>query len=210
MNDLSISLTISKSAAPLGDETKIAGVHHSARPTWKLAETVRFYRDIMGLELIHAISARGWGPDDHPDFLHFFFDGGNHSTLAFFYYLGLDMPPHQLPQDSWLYRSVHTAWRVETREQLLAWRARFESHGLKVMQVEHETIESIYTDDPNGYWVEITWQKRKLDQADANDARLTLEAAMLAEEESGARVETIDDVWRRKAALLKAQIGRAA
>jgi catechol 2,3-dioxygenase-like lactoylglutathione lyase family enzyme len=200
-----------QSAAPtMAGETVIAGVHHSARPTWKLGETVRFYRDVMGLELIHAISARGWGPEDHPDFIHFFFDGGNDSTLAFFYYLGLDMPPHALPQESWLYRSVHTAWRVETREQLLAWRARFEAHGLDVMQVKHEIIESIYAVDPNGYWVEITWQMRDLGSADADDARMTLEAAILVEEETGAPVQTIDEVWNRKAALVKAHIGREA
>lgn len=203
-------VNIQNEAPPLAGETVIAGVHHSARPTWKLGETVRFYRDVMGLELIHAISARGWGPEDHPDFIHFFFDGGNHSTLAFFYYLGLDMPPHALPQDSWLYRSVHTAWRVETREQLLAWRARFEAHGLEVMRVEHEVIESIYAVDPNGYWVEITWQMRDLDRADADDARMTLEAAILVEEETGARVETIDEVWRRKATLVKAHIAKEA
>ena len=38
------------------------GVHHTARPTWKLRETVEFYRDKLGLPLVHAISARGWGP----------------------------------------------------------------------------------------------------------------------------------------------------
>ena len=29
----------------------IAGVHHTARPTWKLTETVHFYRDLLGLPL---------------------------------------------------------------------------------------------------------------------------------------------------------------
>src|SRR5215204_7072642 len=68
------------------------GVDHTARPTWKLRETIEFYRDKLGLPLVHVISARGWGPATHPDFLHFFFDSGNGSTIAFFYYLGSDMP----------------------------------------------------------------------------------------------------------------------
>lgn len=68
------------------------GVHHTARPTWKLAETVHFYRDLLGLPLVHAISAKGWGPDNHADFLHFFFDSGNGSTIAFFYYIGTERP----------------------------------------------------------------------------------------------------------------------
>lgn len=56
---------------------RLHGVDHSARPTWSLRETVTFYRDVLGLPLIHTISARGWGQPGHPDFLHFFFDAGN-------------------------------------------------------------------------------------------------------------------------------------
>ena len=68
------------------------GVDHTARPTWKLRETIEFYRDKLGLPLVHVISARGWGPATHPDFLHFFFDSGNGSTIAFFHYLGSEEP----------------------------------------------------------------------------------------------------------------------
>ena len=50
----------------------LSGVHHTAFATWKPKETVEFYRDIMGLKLIHAITAKGWGRDTHPDFVHSF------------------------------------------------------------------------------------------------------------------------------------------
>ena len=53
-----------------GVELKLHGVDHTARPTWRLRETVEFYRDILGLPLVHTISARGWGQEGHPDFLH--------------------------------------------------------------------------------------------------------------------------------------------
>ena len=78
----------------------LCGVDHTARPTWKLKETVEFYRDILGLPLIHVISARGWGPATHPDFLHFFFDSGHGSTIAFFYYLGSDVPEQMQGRDN--------------------------------------------------------------------------------------------------------------
>ena len=61
-----------KTASP--SKLVLCGEDHTARPTWKLKETVEFYRDMLGLPLIHVISARGWGPATHPDFLHFFFD----------------------------------------------------------------------------------------------------------------------------------------
>lgn len=44
------------SSTPVKNPVPIAGVHHTARPTWKLAETVHFYRDLLGLPLVHAIS----------------------------------------------------------------------------------------------------------------------------------------------------------
>lgn len=184
------------------------GVDHSARPTWKLRETVRFYRDVLGLPLIHAISARGWGTDTHPDFLHFFFDSGRGSAIAFFYYIGTQ-PPADLAQragkrpapDDHVFDATHVAWQVETVEELEAWRARLEAQGVEVSpNARHEVIESIYFRDPNGYFLEITLKLRPLVAADAADAALTLEAAMQLEGEPDS-LRTIDDVWRRKARL---------
>jgi len=190
--------------------TILGGVHHTARPTWKLKETVEFYHDILGLPIVHAISAVGWGPEDHPDFIHLFFGSGRESTIAFFYYLGTPKPEEALPLGNWLYKSVHTAWRVETREELLAWKARLEERGLDVLQVRHEIIESIYVTDPNGYMVEFTWQIRAMSEHDGLDAKLTLAAAIAIEEETGRPVGDIETVWRRKADLVAARLAEAA
>ncbi|MBC8982390.1 VOC family protein [Pseudomonas lurida] len=181
----------------------LKGVHHSARPTWKLRETVEFYRDKLGLPLVHAISARGWGPSNHPDFLHFFFDSGNHSTIAFFYYINTEQPDYTRPVADYRYEANHTAWRVETREELLQWRDRLESHDIPlIFQIRHELIESIYFNDPNGNYLEITIQERPMNALDAEDATRTLEAAMALEDglEAGSTAfKTIDQVWRAKA-----------
>ncbi|RJF95482.1 VOC family protein [Noviherbaspirillum saxi] len=186
----------------------LSGVHHTARPTWKLGETVNFYRDLLGLPLIHAISAKGWGPDDHADFLHFFFDSGLGSTIAFFYYIGTERPDWLAMREHYQQRATHTAWRVETREELLTWRERVEKVGIPFRyQIQHEVIESIYFNDPNGYPIEITWQMRPFNAADNNDAALTLQAAMELEKAKGASGEfkSIDPVWQRKASLIDPQ-----
>lgn len=187
----------------------IAGVHHTARPTWKLGETVRFYRDLLGLPLVHAISARGWGPEDHADFLHFFFDSGNGSTIAFFYYIGTTAPEFVTPRDDYRYRATHTAWRVESREDLLATRAKVEAAGIELKyQIRHEVIESIYFDDPNGYSVEVTWQVRPFEAIDHDDAARTLAAAIELERRSC--FSKIDQVWAAKGAALETAFAGAA
>jgi len=178
------------------------GVHHSARPTWRLKDTVEFYRDKMGLKLVHAVSARGWGPANHPDFLHFFFDNGAGGTIAFFFYLGDKQPDHLVHRPEYDCDAIHTAWKVNTRAQLQDWRARLESHGVEIMyQIEHEVIESIYFRDPNGYYLEIAFPLRGFLPIDSTDAEITLQAAIDAEERSalkGETLRTIGPVWRTK------------
>lgn len=185
----------------------IEGVHHTARPTWKLSETVHFYRDLLGLPLVHAISARGWGPEDHADFLHFFFDSGNGSTIAFFYYIGTTPPDFVKVRDDYRYRASHTAWRVTSRDNLLACREKIEAAGIPVKyQIRHEVIESIYFDDPNGYSLEVTWQVRPFEAVDLADATRTMETA-IALEQGGVNTpfKAIDQVWAGKGKLLAAE-----
>ena len=161
---------------------------------------MRFYRDLLGLPLVHAISAKGWGPENHPDFLHFFFDSGNGSTIAFFYYIGTQRPERLVPTDHYQDRATHTAWRVESEAELLQWRARVEAVGIPLRyQIRHEVIESIYFNDPNGYPIEITWQMRPFSSEDADDAQNTLEAAMRLEEQG---FTAIEPVWQAKGAAL--------
>jgi catechol 2,3-dioxygenase-like lactoylglutathione lyase family enzyme len=179
----------------------LRGVHHAARPTWRLRETVVFYRDVLGLPLVHCISAKGWGPEGHPDFLHFFFDIGYGSTVAFFYYFGTTRPPNLAPEYSPEYMATHVAWRTSSAASLAAWQVHLVDSGVGVSRVtEHEVIDSIYFQDPNGYPLEITFVKRDFAAADTEDAALTLRAALEAlDADSGASLE---DVWRAKGRLV--------
>jgi len=190
-------------------QLRLNGVHHTARPTWKLQETTEFYRDKMDLPLVHCVSARGWGPSDHPDFLHFFFDSGNGSTIAFFYYLGDDQPEHLIHRPEYDNDAIHTSWRVETREELLAWRKRLEDNGVDIMyQIEHEVVESIYFRDPNGYYLEIGRPVREFRALDVSDSAATLEAALVVEAERtarGERLKDIESIWNAKGEVLDRQ-----
>lgn len=192
---------------------RLMGVHHTARPTWKLRETVEFYRDVLGLPLVSCLMAKGWGPADHPDFLHFFFDSGAGSTLAFFYYLGSERPPELEPIRTHTHRATHTAWNCGTSEELTLWQKRLEAKGWPVQyRITHEIVESIYFDDPNGYMIEIGFPVRDLVPLDAQDAALSIEAAMEVDDRlraKGSRPDSIAIFWERKGEMVDAMMEAA-
>jgi len=195
--------------SPSSNGPRLAGVDHVAFPTWKPVETVGFYRDVMGLRLIHAISAKGWGRTDHPDFLHFFFDTGQGSTIAFFYYVGTDPREDMAGPRGYLGMARHLAWIAESEADLLDWRRRLGASGVAVSEVvEHEALKSIYFRDPNGYPLEITWKARALTAADADDAALTV-AAMIETFGGGSGEQNIEDMWRRKGEKVRARTASA-
>ncbi len=168
---------------------KVRGVDHIAYPTFDPAGTVRFYRDVLGFPVVHSICAAGWGPEQHPDFIHFFFDIGNGDRLAFFYYFGLEPFGGGPKGDSYsrfeadvpdyFVRSRHLAIHVDSEEDLLEYRRRLDGSQWPVeMQIQHETIESIYTHDPNGYMIEVTRALRPVTPQEDLDAALTIDALL--------------------------------
>ena len=187
------------------------GVDHVAFPTFDPVATVRFYRDVMGFPVVHSICAAGWGPEDHPDFIHFFFNIGNDDRIAFFYYFGLPEPEGgrgkgdvyaRFPEDTpdFFVRSRHLAIHVDSSEHLMEYRRRLDQSEWPVeMQIQHETIESIYTHDPNGYMVEVTRALRPVTPQEDLDANLTIDALVEVAQHPGA---TLDDLLVRKAELI--------
>lgn len=191
---------------------QLNGVHHSARPTWKLKETVEFYRDKMGLPLIHCVSAKGWGNDNHPDFLHFFFDAGNGALIAFFYYLGMDeQPEHLIHHPKWDSDATHTAWNVDSLEDVALWKEKLETAGVDILfQIKHELVESIYFRDPNGYYLEIGTYTRGLTDLDIGDAQITVQTAIDLEESTGKRIPDMDTLYRAKGRAVSKLLEAAA
>ena len=198
-------------------EHRVKGVDHAAFPTFDPAGTVRFYRDTLKFPVVHSICAAGWGPDNHPDFIHFFFDIGNDDRIAFFYYFGHEPvgDPNargdawaRLPEGTPEYfaNSRHLAIHVDSEEDLLEYRRRLdESQWPCEMQVMHETIESIYTHDPNGYMIEITRALRPVTPQEDLDAELTIEA--LCDVATGTE-PSLDKLLTRKAELIVERAAR--
>lgn len=184
------------SPAP-NDHLSLQGVDHLAHVTWDPVATVSFYRDALGLPLVHAVTGTGWLSESFPDFVHFFFGLGKGNHLAFFYFFGL--PPDEAPDDL-MHRSRHVALHVDSEEELLAWRRKLKAAGIRVTPpLAHEMIESIYFDDPNGIQLEITRPLREFGPIDARDAELTV-AALTDVVRKGE--PSLQAAWQRKGELI--------
>lgn len=154
--------------------TIASSLNHVAYATANTAETVRFYTEVMGFRLAHAVR----GSDDPANgserrFLHTFFEMGGGEVIAFFDIEGLT-PSARDSLPRWV---RHLALSVESHEAIAAWKTYLEGHGLHVTgPVDHDGVWlSIYFGDPNGITLELTHQARALTQADADEA-----AAMVA------------------------------
>lgn len=193
-------------------EPAVRGVDHVAFPTFDPIATVKFYRDTLGFPVVHTVCAAGWGARGHPDFIHFFFDAGNGARIAFFYYFGLAQPAASRRGDAYtafspevpgfFIRSRHLALHVDTEEELLAYRDKLSRSDWPVeTQVVHETIESIYVHDPNGYLIELTRDLRPVTAQEYKDAELTIDALLASVADGDASLARL---YARKADLILA------
>ena len=167
----------------------VHGINHMAFPTFDPAGTIGFYRDVLGLPLVQTMQVKAWGPEYQRDFVHFFFDIGNDDRLAFFYYFGAEPFGETGRGDAYasfgpevpeyFIRSRHLAIHVDSYEDLMEYRRRLDDSEWPVeMQIQHETIESIYTHDPNGYMIEFTMALRPATPQGDLDANLTIDALL--------------------------------
>jgi len=177
----------------------VRGVDHAAFPTFDPRTTITFYRDVLGFPVVHATCALGWGPGEHPDFIHFFFDIGNGDRLAFFYYFGV-APYRDEAIPELIHRARHLAIHVDSEEHLLEYRRRLDASNWPCeLQVRHETVESIYVTDPNGYLMEITRPLRAITVEDDIDANVSVDALM---DVAGEDEPTLARFFARKAQLI--------
>ena len=164
--------------AGVNPEFEIRGVNHLALVCRDMAETVRFYRDVLGMPLTKTIDLAGGRGQ------HFFFDIGNGDSLAFFWFP--DAPPAEpgraapshLPGEG-DFKSAHgsmnhiafdiPAERFDEYVQRLADKgvvvSKVMNHDNSVSGVSAEVtddvfVRSVYFFDPDGVCLEFAaWTK---------------------------------------------------
>ncbi len=158
------------------------GINHLALVCRDMAETCRFYTEVLGMPLVKTVALPDGGQ-------HFFFDCGGGNLLAFFWWKDApaaapgvasveDFPAKPM---SAVGSMNHVAFTVDA-DELDACLKRLESAGVKhlPMVVNHDDSEmgvarqmhpgvfvrSVYFTDPNGIMLEFAALTRPLTPAD--------------------------------------------
>ena len=137
----------------LGSPTMLS---HVAYITHDTAATVRFYRELLGMDLVNAVLDDSIPSTGDPvPYFHSFFRMADGSTVAFFE--APELPP-QAPAPHPAYDVFqHLALQVDTKAAVDQWHDWLVENGVDVLgPVDHKIIYSIYFHDPNGIRLEIT------------------------------------------------------
>lgn len=130
----------------------LKGLNHLAFITDDLTKTVRFYRDLLGMELHSGIGHRG--------FRHYFFQMGT-GQVAFFEYAGASPMQRKKFHGEPTREPIgfdHVSFTVASKADLFALKDKLEAAGFEVSDaVDHGTIWSIYFFDPNNIPLEASW-----------------------------------------------------
>ena len=130
-------------------------INHLAFITPDIEKTIRFYRDLLGMELTHGIG--------HDGYRHYFFKTAN-NHVAFFEYAGaspMKVKFHGSPTREPL-GFDHVSFTVDSKADLFALKDKLEAAGIEVQgAVDHGTMWSIYFFD-NNIPLEATWEFMEL------------------------------------------------
>lgn len=129
---------------------RVVGIHHLALVTGSLERTIRFWRDLVGLELRARLGA--------PGYRQYFFAAGGRTLLAFFEWTGAAPVPekdHGAPAGGPI-NFDHVAFELAGEDDLFDLRDRLEAAGFWVSDpMDQGFVRSIYAFDPNGVPVEF-------------------------------------------------------
>jgi len=127
------------------------GINHLAMVTGDMDETIRFWRDLLGMRLVAGLGRQGYR--------HYFFEISEHDMIAFFEWPDVEKIPerdHGVPVKGPV-AFDHIAFGVEHDDDLWELKDRLEAAQFWVSEViDHGFIHSIYTFDPNHIPIEFS------------------------------------------------------
>jgi len=151
---------------------KFNGINHLAMVTGNIDETIRFWRDLLGMRLVAGLGK--------PGYRQYFFALSEHDMVVFFEWPGIvpiEEKEHGRPM-SGPFIFDHVSFGVDTEDDLWELKDRLMAAGIWVSEViDHGFIHSIYSFDPNGIPVEFS---RPIEGADVRGNPLMADRAPTA------------------------------
>jgi catechol 2,3-dioxygenase-like lactoylglutathione lyase family enzyme len=137
-----------------GPHMKLARIHHVAYRCKDAKETVEWYVKHLNMDFVLAIAEDQVPSTKAPDpYMHVFLDAGQGNVLAFFELPNSPEMGRDLNTPTWV---QHLAFKVDSLEELLAFKEHLVAHGIDVIGVtDHTIFKSIYFFDPNGHRLEV-------------------------------------------------------
>src|SRR5512135_3019998 len=128
------------------------GINHLAMATGDMEETIRFWRDLLGMRLIAGLGK--------PGYRHYFFEISENDAIAFFEWPAVKPVPEKehgrVVAGPFIFD--HVSFGVDTKDTLWELKDRIDAAGFWVSEViDHGFIYSIYSFDPNGIPIEFSW-----------------------------------------------------
>lgn len=127
------------------------GINHLAMATGNMDETIRFWRDLLGMRLVAGLGK--------PGYRHYFFEISETDLLAFFEWPDVEpvsKKTHGRPVKG-PFIFDHVSFGVETQDDLWEIAAKLDAAGFAVSDmIDHGFIHSIYSHDPNGIPIEFS------------------------------------------------------
>jgi catechol 2,3-dioxygenase-like lactoylglutathione lyase family enzyme len=156
----------------------LTGLNHLAFITPSMEKTIRFYRDLLEMDLVSGIG--------QPGFRHYFFKCGE-GAVAFFEYSGAQPMKYDKSHGSPTSQPIgfdHVSFTVASCEELFGLRDKLVAANVEVSEaVDHGTIWSIYFFDPvNHLPLEASWNCMEVTKP---PAILDTKPLKVAEEGSG-------------------------
>jgi glyoxylase I family protein len=129
-------------------------IHHVAYRCNDTQETVNFYRDILDMDFLLAISEDRVPSTKEPNpYMHVFLDAGNGNVLAFFELPNSPPMVRDPNTPNWV---QHIAFKVKDMAVLEDVRKRLQARGIDIVgPTDHGLFQSIYFFDPNGHRIEL-------------------------------------------------------
>ena len=154
------------------------GVNHLAMVTGDMDQTIRFWRDLLGMRLVAGLGRGGYR--------HYFFQISDTDLIAFFEWPGVEAveeKDHGRPVKG-PFIFDHVSFGVASEDDLWALKDRISAAGFEVSDViDHGFIHSIYAHDPNGIPIEFSCNVEGIDirknpqMADLEPSEITQEGA---------------------------------